>query len=467
MSSSPFFGFSIGVKALSAAQRALEVVSHNIANANTEGYSRQEAVMSTTDPQYVPSLNRSISSGQIGTGVDIKEVRRLHDKYIEKQLINELQNLGKWDISLNVLEQVEGIFSEPSENGLQNMFDTYWNSWNDLQSAPEDNAVRKNLVENSQSMCNFMQSIYNRLELLRKDLNTEVKNEVGLINNYADQIKELNNLIKDVTTVGDNPNDLEDSRDLLIRELSQIINVTVVESEHGQKDIFIGGTALVRGGNSYEMKTTLNATTGFYDVEWEGSGNAVAVKNGELYSLLNFRDIYLDDVIGKMDDFVAELITQTNAVQSSGYGLDGTSTGYDFFTGSGIKDIEVNPEIIANIGLIAAANNPDQPGDNSNITDILDLREQLVLDGNTVTFDDYYNNLIVEIGVDTQQCTREMENTNLLIEKINLRRESVSGVSTDDELVDMVKYQHAYNAAAKVISTMDEMLEMIIENMGA
>lgn len=467
MSSSPFFGFSIGVKALSAAQRALEVVSHNIANVNTKGYSRQEAVMKTSDPQYIPSLNRSISAGQIGTGVNISEVRRLHDKYIEKQLINELQNLGKWDVSLNVLEQIENIFAEPSENGLQNMMDVYWNSWKDLESLPEDNAVRKNLIENSRSLSNFLHSIYKRVELLKSDINTESKNKVSLINHYADQIKELNNLIKDVTTVGDNPNDLEDRRDLLIRELSQTINISIVDSEYGQKDIFIGGTALIRGGNSYNIEADLNPATGFYDIEWEGSNAEVAVKNGELYSLLNFRDTYLSDVIDRMDNFVSELITQTNTIHSSGYGLDGSSTGYVFFIGSGIEDIQVNPEIIANIDIIAAANNPDQPGDNSNATDMVNLREQLVLGGNNLTFDNYYSNLIVEIAVDTQQCSREMENTNLLIEKINLRRESVSGVSTDDELVEMVKYQHAYNAAARVISTMDEMLEMIIESLGA
>jgi flagellar hook-associated protein 1 len=467
MSSSPFFGFSIGAKALSAAQRALEVVSHNIANVNTKGYSRQESIMETTDPQYVPSLNRSISAGQIGTGVNIREVRRLHDKYIEKQMINELQNLGKWDISVNVLEQIEGVFSEPSENGLQNMMDTYWNSWMNLESSPEDNAVRKNLVENSRSLSNFLQSIYDRLELLREDINTEVKNKVDLINSYASQIKELNNLIKDVTTVGDNANDLADRRDLLIRNLSQTVNISIVDSEHGQKDIFIGGTALVRGKDSYQIESDLNPATGFYDVKWEDGGNEVAVKNGELYSLLNFRDTYLDDVIDNMDNLVSELMTRTNEVHQSGYGLDGTSTGYVFFTGSGIKDIQVNPEIIADISLIAAANNPDQPGDNSNVTDMLNLREELVLDGDTVTFDDYYNNLIVSIGVDTQQCNREMENTNLLIEKINLRREAVSGVSIDEEMVNMIKYQHAYNAAARVITTMDEMLEIIIESMGA
>ncbi|MBN2073597.1 MAG: flagellar hook-associated protein FlgK [Actinobacteria bacterium] len=467
MSSSPFFGFSIGVKALSAAQRALEVVSHNIANVNTRGYSRQESIMRTSDPQYVPSLNRSISAGQIGTGVDISEVRRLHDKYIEKQLINERQNSGKWDIGLRALEQIEGIFSEPSENGLQNMIDIYWNSWKDLESSPEDNAVRKNLVENSRSLCNFIHSIHERLELLRKDLNTEVKNKVDLINNYSGQIKELNDLIKDVTTVGDNANDLEDRRDLLIRELSQVVNITVVHSKYGQKDIFIGGTALVRGGNSYGIEAALNPGTGFYDVLWKDSGSTVDISNGELYSLLNFRDTYINDVIGRMDDLVSELITRTNTVHSTGYGLDGSSTGYDFFTGTGVEDIEVNGDIIADISLIAAAKSPDQSGDNSNVTDILALREQLFLSGNTATFDDYYNNLIVKIGVDTQQCTREMENTELLIEKINLRREAISGVSTDDELVDMVKYQHAYNAAARVISTMDEMLETIIERMGA
>lgn len=464
---SPFFGFTIGVRALNTAQRALEVISHNIANINTPGSSKQEAVLKTSDPQFMPSLNRSISSGQIGTGVKIEEVRRLHDEYIEKQLKNELQTLGKWEISQNILGQIENIFAEPSENGLRNMMDTYWNSWKELESSPEDNAKRNNVIENARSMCNFFQGINGRLELLKKDINVEINNKVIQINSYSDQIKELNGLIKDIVTGGDNPNDLLDRRDLLVQKLSRIVNVNTRNSENGQVDVYIGGSALVRGGSSYEIEAALNPATGFYDVQWKSSGIGVDVKNGELYSLMNFRDTYIVNIVGKMNDFASELIDHTNAVHSSGYGLDGAETGHDFFTGSGIGDIEVNPVLVDNIDYIAAAKNTGQPGDNSNVMDLMGLREQLVLDGNTVNFDDYYNNMIVDIGIDGQQCHRELENTGLLLNKITLRRENVSGISLDEELTNMIKYQHAYSAAAKIISVMDEMLEMIIVRMGA
>ena len=286
------------------------------------------------------------------------------------------------------------------------------------------------------------------------------------INDYADQIKELNGLIKDITAGGDNPNDLMDRRDTLIQNLSQIVNVNTRKSENSQIDIYIEGSALVRGGSSYKVQANMNATTGYYDIQWENSGQDVSVKNGELYALLNFRDTYIDGIVGRMDDFASELISRTNAVHSTGFGLDGAETGHDFFTGTGIADIQVNQVLADNVDYIAAANTTGQPGDNSNIADILDLRNQLVLNGNTVSFDDHYNNTIVDLGIDGQQCQREFENTSLILEKISLRRENVSGISLDEELTNMIKYQHAYSAAAKVISTMDEMMGIVINGMG-
>ena len=463
---SPFFGLSVGVRALNTAQRALEVISHNIANINTPGASRQETVLRTTNPYHMPSLNRSIGSGQVGTGVEVQEIRRLHDEYIEKQLKNELQSMGKWDISQNVLGQIENIFAEPSENGLRSMMDAYWNSWQEMESDPENHAKRNNIIENSRSMCNFFKGINDRMNLLKKDINIEIGNKVVQINDYADQIKELNGLIKDITAGGDNPNDLMDRRDTLIQNLSQIVNVNTRKSENSQIDIYIEGSALVRGGSSYKVQANMNATTGYYDIQWENSGQDVSVKNGELYALLNFRDTYIDGIVGRMDDFASELISRTNAAHSTGFGLDGAETGHDFFTGTGIADIQVNQVLADNVDYIAAANTTGQPGDNSNIADILDLRNQLVLNGNTVSFDDHYNNTIVDLGIDGQQCQREFENTSLILEKISLRRENVSGISLDEELTNMIKYQHAYSAAAKVISTMDEMMGIVINGMG-
>ncbi len=140
-------------------------------------------------------------------------------------------------------------------------------------------------------------------------------------------------------------------------------------------------------------------------------------------------------------------------------------TGNDFFTGTGIKDVGVNPDIEDNIGLIAAASFLGQQGDNSNISKIVGLRDALLLNGGTINFDNYYNSMIIQMGIDGQQSSRELENTELLIDKINARQDSISGVSLDEELVNLVKFQHAYNAAAKIITTMDELIDTIINKM--
>ncbi len=203
----------------------------------------------------------------------------------------------------------------------------------------------------------------------------------------------------------------------------------------------------------------------FYDIKWDDDGTDVSLKNGELFTLKNFRDSYIPDIITKMNSFVSTLITETNAVHSTGYGLDGTSTGNDFFVGSSMHDIVINPDIDDDIGLIAAASGSGQQGDNSNISEIVGLRDALLLNGDTINFDNYYNSMIIQMGVDGQQSARELENTELLIDKINSRQDSISGVSLDEELVNLVKFQHAYNAAAKIITTMDELIDTIINKM--
>jgi flagellar hook-associated protein 1 len=463
--SSSFFGFTIGMSALSVNQRALEVISHNIANINTPGHSKQEAIITASSPQYLTTLNRSVNAGQIGSGVEVEQVRRMRDEYADRQLRSELMNQGKWEYSVDILSQTGIIFSEPGENGLSSALDDYWNAWNELEASPEDMTKRKSLVESTKMLTSFLQSVDTRLTQLQFDINIEVKNKITEINNYASQITELNKSIKASKIVGDVPNDLMDKRDSLIDDLSKIINVSVKEGEFGQIDLYIGSKTLVRGDQCTQINAELDATTKFYNIKWNDDGTTVSLQNGELYALKNFRDDYIPGIISKMDDFVSTLITETNAVHSDGYGLDGVSTGNNFFTGTGIKDIEINPDIEDDTTLIAAASNSGQSGDNSNISKIVGLRDALLLNSGTISFDNYYNNLISQIGIDGQQSARELENTELLIDKVNARKDSISGVSLDEELVNMVKFQHAYNAAAKIITTMDELFDTLINKM--
>jgi flagellar hook-associated protein 1 FlgK len=463
--SSSFFGFTIGLSALNTSKQALEVISHNIANMNTEGYSRQEAVLKTDVTQFLPSLNRSVNSSQLGSGVQVEEVRRLNNEFCKRQISEELQNQGKWETSVDIIEEIETLFSEPNEDGLSAAVDTYWNSWKALESNPEDASLRKSLVENTKSLTNFLNGISTKITQMQSELNTEIDNKCYLINDYAQQITDLNKTIKSSVCSGGTPNDLLDKRDVLVEELSKIVNINIRESDFGQIDVFIGGDALVRNENCYKLESNLNTVTKFYDITWENSGEDLQVDNGQLYSLMYFRDDYLKEVTETMDNFTSLLISETNELHQTGYGLDGTTTGLDFFTGTNMKDINLNPVIYSNTDLIAAAKIAGSSGDNSNIQDILSLRTKSVFNGGTLNFNDYYNNMIIKMGTDGQQSSRELENVNLLLDKLNARDESVSGVSLDEELVDLVKYQQAYNAAAKIITTMEEIFDVIINQL--
>jgi flagellar hook-associated protein 1 FlgK len=287
--SSSFFGFTIGTRALSVNQQALEVTSHNIANINTPGYSKQEAVIKASSPQSLLSFSKTITAGQIGTGVEIEQIRRLRDEYAERQLRSEMQNLGKWEYSVDILSQTGIIFSEPGDNGLSSVLDGYWNAWKELEANPEDMAKRKSLVDKSKMLANFFQSVDTRLEQLQSDINTEINNKVSEINNYASQIAELNKSIKDALIVGDVSNDLLDRRDALIDKLSKMVNITVRDSDYGQVDLYIGSKTIVRGEQVTNINAELDVAQKFYNIKWDDDGTDVSLKNGELFTLKNFR----------------------------------------------------------------------------------------------------------------------------------------------------------------------------------
>ena len=481
--SSTFFGLEIGRKALQVQQTALNVTGHNIANANTKGFTRQQAVMSATKPFAMPSYNRPIGAGQIGTGVEVQEIRRLRDDFIDLQVRQEINKTKEWEAKQDTLDKLEVIFNEPSESGLRTVMDQFWEAWQDLSVKPELEAVRKAVRERGITLAETFNHMDRQFADLAEDIDASVKIKVDEINNIAGQIASLNDQIVRIEVQDDNANDLRDKRDLLADQLSEIVQVSVSENEYGALRVSIGGRALVNESQAFGISAVPNpSNNGYADLQWDSDGSAVLVQSGEIRGMLDSRDNIIPDYRSQLDEMARTLVVEMNSVHSAGYGLDDDVGGTNFFDPIDPLDpaypdninagnIAVDAAIMASLDNIAAATLPGDPlnpglnaGDGSNAINIVELKHSNLI--GTATIDDYYRGMIAELGVQAQQTTRMVDNQELLVSQLENRREQVSGVSLDEEMTNMIKFQHAYNAAARVVTAMDQLLDTVVNRLG-
>ena len=578
---STFFGLNIGLKGLLAQQRALDVTSHNVANANTRGYTRQDVVMETTRPV------RTVE-GFVGTGVDIAEIRRIRDEFIDMQLRSENEALGQWEVRADLFNRLEGVMNEPSEYGLSTVLDEYWNAWRQFYKNPESAAVREIVVQKGLTLTQTFQHIGNQLSTLQRDINKTIEIKVNDINSIAEQIRDLNVQIVKAEGGGVKANDLRDKRDVLIEDLSKIGDIDYTEDNIGNVNVTLGGRSLVMAGYYWELKFTDNLVDPTAAaVEWIDpltglTQGSLTVTNGQMKGYLTARDGDIVRLEKRLSDLAERIAVEVNILHRSGYDLDG-NLGVDYFVKLddnkrfSINNIQVNQQLTDHLNKLAAARTvPLNAGDGGNALAIAELKSSLLMDpeiftpplsvtgavlaspidivagendrltltingttrtitiaagsyplppgapdlvtelqngidaafgagvasaaltgGNElvikslagaeqgvydisgsaaavlgletsyqVTYEDYFRSAMAELGINAREAVWMRDNQTLLTENIINRKESISSVSLDEEMANMVRYQHSYAACARVINAMDEMLELIVNRLG-
>jgi flagellar hook-associated protein 1 FlgK len=451
---------SIGSKALMAQQKGINVTGNNIANVNTPGYSRQRLNMSSD----VPIMT---GNGLMGSGVKANKVERVYQRFLGVQINHETQSLGQWEAHKDALERVELIFNESGGYGLNQVMSEFWNAWQDLTNNPSGSVERTVLVAKSEMLTATFAKNYEDLQKIQRDMDWNIEGAVEEINRLSENMVDLNQKIIQVESGGHMANDYRDQRDLVLKELSELIDINSFEDANGGITVSVGrGQALVEGTHTYKLSTQANAG-GHQDVTWlDSSGNTVIISNniskGKLKGWLDARDVDIENSLNKLDTLAQNLMTEVNGLHATGYGLDG-STGNDFFTGTAsAAGIQVNPLITNDTNLIAAAEGIDKPGDNGNAIAIANLQEALTMNGSTTTFGAYYDSMVSDAGLAVQQATSYYDHQSQMVLQVENYRESISGVSIDEETVNLIKYQKAYQAAAKLINTADEMMETIL-----
>lgn len=475
---STFGGIEISKRGILTQQAALTTAGHNVANANTPGFSRQVVKMVAAEPIEALSLQRSTIPGQMGQGVMFTEVERIREVFLDKQFANENKSFGEWTIRQDTLEKLEAIINEPSDTGLRQVLDNFWNSWQELSKQPDNLETRAVVKESALAVTDAFNHAAKQLKDLGSDLNDNVTVKVTQVDSTLRQIAGLNNEIFRIEGLGNNANDLRDQRDLLVDELSKVINISVQE-ESGGYHVKMGNQDLVVANTATEFTETLASAAYSADLN-----------SGELYGLMLSNQRYVTEYKNQLNSMVSTIITAVNDTHKQGYTLqDPPTKGGEFFSpvadfNTAAETMKVSTNITDNVERIAASARTYKDasgvehvvkGNNEQALELAGIKNikynfdgsgvtKIILNGGT--FDEFLRAVVSEIGVQTQEAQRQVSNQKILVDQVDARRQSVSGVSLDEEMADMIKYQHAYNAAARSLTTFDEMLDKVINSMG-
>jgi flagellar hook-associated protein 1 FlgK len=501
-------------------------------------------------------------AGYVGTGVRVKDIQRVYDRFLDLQIHREMQLLGRWDAEKDSLERVEYIFNDFSGAGLSGVMDSFWQAWSDLSVNPEGEAERVALVSVSQNLVTTFNRMAGDLERMRREIDVSVAGTVSEINQITQQLANLNGEIVRAEVAGDSASGLRDQRFLLLQELSDKIGIQYFENEDGHISVSLAnGLPLVEAKLSWNLATGVDPSNdSLLEVRWtDGQGAVVDVTDqisgGKLAGWINARDTHIPLYATRLDELAAGIIHEVNLLHLRGYGLDGT-TGINFFnplsvttgaqqgnTGGAVidagsitdpfaltrdeyeirftgpatydiynvtdgvlvssgayasgstiafegiqvvitdgaggpavddvftvsttkgaaKNMSLNEDIVGDVEKIAAAQTADGlPGDNRNALAIYNLQSALVMGGGAFTFDGAYGALTAAVGTELQSAGNNQSYQQAVTDYAVNRRESISGVSLDEEAANLVKYQQAYTAAAKLISMVDELMDDLL-----
>jgi flagellar hook-associated protein 1 FlgK len=408
------------------------------------------------------------SVGPMGNGVGAEGIERIYDRFLSAQISNESQGLGRWDAQKDAVALVEMIFNEADGSGLSRAMSKFWDAWQSLTNNPAGTTERQVLVTASQVLATTFNYLSSDLSQSQQDLDLAIQATVADINRWSEQLADLNGKIISSEAGSLSANDYRDQRELVLKDLSELIDINTFEDANGAVSVFgVNGRPLATAGQFWQLSTATNAT-GLQDVVWvDQAGNTTNItadiSGGKLKGYLEVRDGVIVDYINRLDTLAQTLMADVNSAHQSGFALDG-SAGEAFFVGTGAADLEVNPNIAGNLVLVAAAADAlTVPGDNRKAIEIANLQYQLVMSANTVTYNDYYSSLVRDVGNEVLISEAYYNHQSDMMAQLENQRESVSGVSLDEEMINLIKFQNAYTAAAKLITTADEMMQTVLQ----
>jgi flagellar hook-associated protein 1 len=479
---------------LDAARRALETVGQNVANATTQGYSRQEVSHVAAEPTNV------IKSA--GRGIADTLVLRYRDEFLDRQFRNRAALQGYHDTLYAQLSHVEEVIGDLGEGGFRTALDQFFNAWDNLASKPTDSAARSQVVTSAKDFLNTAKAIFNDLAAARSEADEAIRNKVDEINGAAEQIANLNQEIMSREIGGQTANELRDQRDRLLDSLARLAGTSVVHHNDGSVTVHLGSMPIVDKRSAFPVDkalaiepdrdsdpTLISYQQQLTTLTWNGTNNAAPFQTGEVAGLLKLRDEVVPEYMKYLDTLVRTVATEVNTLHTAP-DLGGNPQ-IAFFTaasgtgafGNGHMDIGINAVILSDPSKVVAAQDvpapavppattpPPAASDGRRALAIARLRNSPILTGAPVGTQQvdpgqYLRAISSDLGVKVQQALGLSESASLQVAQAEKHRQSVSGVSLDDEMAKMIQFQQTYNAAARMMTTLDEMLDVVVNRIG-
>jgi flagellar hook-associated protein 1 len=432
------------IKGMNAQQLSLHTTGHNISNAGTEGYTRQRVELKAERSFTLSGV------GQLGTGVRVDSVIRTVNDFLTKQIREETSSLSNFNTRSGILAEVEAVLNEPTDFGLGFSLSEVFGSWQELSKNPESLLAKTIVVQTSTAMAENLNGLIDRLERIEEKTGTLIDTDLRQINTLVGSIESINRQIARITVTGNAPNDLLDQRDQLLKQLSEVTDFQSTADKFGRANVVIGGVeVLTSQGEITVIDEDMDAED--YNQIMEG------VKGGSLKANLEGK-AYLQQQLDLLTGFAEGIAGRFNEVHSDAEG------GRNFYMIENGR-LHVNPDLVENPNLVLPGEAYTSPsGDGSRATDIANLRFEKFLEGKTPQ--EKYNAIVTGVGLEKQLADKRASNQTALLDQMNLRREAGSGISLDEEVANLVKFQKSYEANARVMAIMIEMLDVLINRTG-
>jgi len=455
----------IGKRSMMNSQTALTTVAHNMANKSTEGYSRQRV-----DQVAGPSINEGRLN--IGTGARAAAVTRTNNPWLERQLEKEGAEFKALETRADGMSKVENIFNEQTNKSINVYVADFFNSFRELANAPESTTARTVVKESAEQMTNEFKKVHGQLTGVQKSLDNTIEFAVVELNQQIKEIAQLNEKIQHVEVTGGVANDERDRRDLLLKKISEKADITYGEDRKtGMVSVTLGKTAILVSGSLHTALKTVNDEDNKVRIMYELSpgGTSVDVSSqiskGSMGAALDLRDHLIDDLKNGLNDMAMSIAEQVNAAHREGYDRTGQMGGSFFRIDGNARQptltFDLSTTVAEDVSRIAAAAKPGAPGDNT-VANVLHNIQFEPMMGDGTTIDDFYNSKVGQIGILTQRANKGFEAQQNVITQLSNLRESISGVSLDEEAAKMIEYQKAFEASARLIKVADEMFDTVL-----
>lgn len=455
----------LGKRSMMNSQTSLQTVAHNISSKNVEGFTRQR----TEDVTNQPIISGNL---QIGTGARASKVTRVNNPFLDKQLQTESGTLSFHDSQAEALGRVEQVYNEQLNKGLNQYVSDFFNAFRELSNNPESTTTRTMVKEASEALTKDFSRVHSQLVNVQEGIDINIVNQIEQVNGYTKEIADLNKQISATEVQGIPANDQRDRRDLVIKKLNELIDVRIAEGDQGAVTVSTAGNAiLVSGFDSLKLSTLRDSKTDRVKVIYQPESSHPVfeitdrIKSGSIGGGLAVRDGIVNELKADIDTFASSLVKEVNTIHSQGFDRQGRPAGMFFSVAEGqsaAKTIEISDSIKADVNRIATAAQEKSPGDNTVANMISLLQNRQIMDGGTATFDDHYKSQIGRVGVIASKSIKTREAQDNIVKQVTNLRESVSGVSLDEEATKMLEYQKAFEASARLIRTADEMLDTVL-----